>query len=177
MQEDDGDAMSEARRTSARNVCSRVLEEVPELLARLLAHLPTPELLRLQAVDKRWATAAECVLQSLCQDANHQLPRRPRNLAPVARLLPWRTLWLTKHCRACFAAPADFVVRQGPHGATLFGLCSKCCKSPRVRSLLKGEALCLDLIGVSGKHLPEAKDIHDACRKRQLKSYRVRRTT
>ena len=59
--------------------------------------------------------------------------------------------------RACFAAPADFVVRQGPHGATLFGLCSKCCKSPRVRSLLKGEALCLDLIGVSGKHSDLAK--------------------
>ena len=129
-----------------------------DLLSMALSQLPPQLLITASAVCWRWARLAEPQMRELCQGMAYALPRRPRlqrgaaAASPLAEL-QWRSLFVTRACRACFTAKGDFAVRRESIGAPVLFLCGGCCKREPVVARLQRGRLTLDVTGLSGKPL------------------------
>lgn len=122
-----------------------------DVLAAFFAALPARTALLLARVCKSWAAAAELGLHVKCDAHGWKQPRSKR--LQRSQAMPWRSLFLSRSCRACFGAAGDFAVRTISSGAPLFFLCGRCAKEGRVVEGLQRLRATLDVTGLSGKPL------------------------
>ena len=130
-----------------------------DIICAFLAALKPHTAAILSRVCRDWARAAEYCLQPACQALRWSLPRRARlQQRGVLAELPWRSLFISKACRACLTKPGDFAARTPDAGAPRFFLCAACAKSARVVERLQRSNFTLDVTGLSGKPLFTAKE-------------------
>lgn len=150
-------AGTSASATSDRSHALRLLLDDPagdDLLSALIDTLTTRDACTLAAVSWRWARAAEDGLQAACGRLRWRPPRRARLQGAAAlAALPWRTLFVSRACRACLNAAGDYAVRGHPSSAPSAFLCARCAKAAHVVAKLQRDRSSLDVTGLSGKPL------------------------
>eukprot|EP00051_Salpingoeca_urceolata_P017223 m.233025 g.233025 ORF g.233025 m.233025 type:complete len:240 (+) comp18892_c1_seq6:531-1250(+) len=131
------------------------LDRLPdELLARVLACMPTPDLVSCAQVCRNWGQLAEQEFRTTCRRQNWILPRRPRGIYATTPW-PWRFLWLEHVCKAC-RKPGTFPISAGARmGERQVALACKDCilNSTHLRTQLEANSLTVATVSNLGKHL------------------------
>ena len=126
--------------------------------------------------DIRWLTVAEGEWARRCAAKSWSAPRRPRgrlaggggggastSMGPsggVERIsTPWRALHRSRTCSGC-GEGGEFPVRWFRGGSLVGLLCRRCTRAPGPRRILDEHALCLDLVGTTGKQLLTKRDFN-----------------
>ncbi|KAK9855485.1 hypothetical protein WJX84_006246 [Apatococcus fuscideae] len=124
-----------------------------DMLAVILAQLPTAELLNVSQVSSRFASACEVAFEQECCKRHWQPARKPRGSQAVHRIYPWRALWRQHACRAC-GCIGEFPVRTTHQGHGMaYLLCRRCTSQDWVQKRLSNSTLYVDLVGLTGKRL------------------------
>ena len=127
--------------------------EAEDLLQVLLGTLPLSDVCLLSRVSMQWARAAEATLRGRCTESGWQLPRRSRHTGVLRERLPWRSLYVSRACRACLCVAGDFAVRRCSSAAPHAFLCGRCAKASAVVERLRRSEATLDVTGLSGRPL------------------------
>eukprot|EP00039_Didymoeca_costata_P033655 m.43453 g.43453 ORF g.43453 m.43453 type:complete len:134 (-) comp9977_c0_seq2:2183-2584(-) len=100
-----------------------------EILLYIAEHLTARDLVAFSQVCQEWAALADTVFASRCAALQLQQPRYPRgNLSKTLR--PWKTLYLTKSCKACHGRGVFPILMRGQIQYAL--LCGNCARNNHV---------------------------------------------